>query len=51
MLAKIHSRAKLIDELFSATVEPELIQPTFVIDYPIEIISIAKKHRYKRGSC
>ena len=48
-ISKIHSRAKLIDELFSETVEPELIQPTFVIDYPIEISPLAKKHRSKEG--
>jgi lysyl-tRNA synthetase class 2 len=37
------SRGKLIDSLFSAHVEPKLIQPTFITDYPIEISPLAKK--------
>jgi lysyl-tRNA synthetase, class II len=37
------SRGKLIDSLFSAYVEPNLIQPTFIIDYPLEISPLAKK--------
>ena len=37
------SRGKLIDSLFSTHVEPKLIQPTFITDYPIEISPLAKK--------
>ncbi|MDY0082171.1 MAG: lysine--tRNA ligase [Ignavibacteriaceae bacterium] len=48
-ISGISSRAKLIDELFSVTVEPELIQPTFIIDYPVELSPLAKKHRGKEG--
>ena len=40
-------RGKLIAELFEVCVEPNLVQPTFIYDYPIEISPFAKK---KRGS-
>lgn len=40
---------KLIDEIFSELVEPQLIQPTFITDYPIEMTPLAKKHRSKAG--
>ncbi len=43
------SKGKLIDELFSETVEPKLIQPTFVMDYPVELSPLAKKHRSRDG--
>jgi lysyl-tRNA synthetase class 2 len=38
-------RGKLIDELFGALVEPKLIQPTFIIDYPREMSPLAKPKR------
>jgi len=38
-------RTKLIDELFKHFVEPQLVQPTFVVDYPIEISPLAKPKR------
>lgn len=37
------SRGKLIDGLFGDYVEPGLIQPTFIIDYPVDISPLAKK--------
>jgi lysyl-tRNA synthetase class 2 len=36
---------KLLDEVFKAFLEPTLIQPTFVVDYPISLSPLAKKHR------
>lgn len=41
----VEGKAKLIDEIFSETVQPGLIQPTFVIDYPVELSPLAKMHR------
>lgn len=42
-------RGKLIDEIFGEKVEPNLINPTFIMDYPIEMSPLAKKHREKEG--
>jgi len=42
-------RGKMIDELFGEKVEANLIQPTFITDYPIEMTPLAKKHRSKEG--
>ncbi|GAA5219431.1 lysine--tRNA ligase [Membranihabitans marinus] len=42
-------RGKLIDELFGELVEPQLIQPTYITDYPIEMTPLAKKHRSEPG--
>jgi lysyl-tRNA synthetase class 2 len=42
-------KAKLIDEIFGEKVEAHLIQPTFLIDYPVEMSPLTKKHRSKPG--
>ena len=46
---KIENKAKLVDELFSETIQKGIIQPTFVKDYPLELSPLAKKHRLKEG--
>ena len=38
-------RGKLIDEIFSNACEHHFIQPTFIIDYPVEMSPLTKKHR------
>src|SRR5688500_6336645 len=42
-------KGKLIDQIFGEKCEPQLIQPTFITDYPIEMSPLAKKHRSKPG--
>ena len=40
---------KLVDTVFSKRVEPTLIEPTFITDYPVELSPFAKRHRSKPG--
>jgi len=42
-------KGKLIDELFGGRCEAHYIQPTFIIDYPVEMSPLTKKHRSKPG--
>jgi lysyl-tRNA synthetase class 2 len=44
-VAPAMGRGKLIDELFGALVQPHLVQPTFVMDFPVEMSPLCKKHR------
>jgi len=40
---------KIIDEIFGEKVEPHLVQPTFITDYPLEMSPLAKRHRTEDG--
>lgn len=42
-------KGKLIDEIFGEKVEPHLIQPTFITNYPVEMSPLAKQHREEEG--
>ncbi len=42
-------KGKLIDEIFGGKCEHHYVQPTFIIDYPVEMSPLTKKHRSKAG--
>ena len=46
---KSMGKGKLIDLIFGEKCEHTYIQPTFIIDYPIEMSPLTKKHRSKAG--
>jgi lysyl-tRNA synthetase class 2 len=41
------SSGKILDEIFKEKVEPELIQPVFIVDHPVELSPLAKKKTEK----
>ena len=42
-------KGKMVDELFGEFAEKHYIQPTFIIDYPVEMSPLTKKHRTEEG--
>lgn len=46
---KSMGRAKLIDAIFGDKCEKNFIQPTFIIDYPVEMSPLTKRHRSSQG--
>jgi lysyl-tRNA synthetase class 2 len=42
-------KGKLIEAIFETKVQPHLIQPTFITEYPVEMSPLAKFHREKKG--
>ncbi|MDH3197595.1 MAG: lysine--tRNA ligase [Candidatus Krumholzibacteria bacterium] len=48
-LEKDTPNSRALDEIFSARVEPELIEPTFIYDYPKALSPLAKDHRSEEG--
>ena len=46
---KTMGKGKLIDEIFGEKCEKNIVQPTFITDYPVEMSPLAKKHRKTDG--
>ncbi len=44
-IEKKANHAKILDEIFSKMVEPKLIQPTFITDYPVKLSPLAKRKK------
>lgn len=47
--AEILGWGNLVTELFERLVEPHLVEPTFVVDFPIEVSPLARRHRSRSG--
>ena len=46
---KTIGKGRFIDEIFSSQCEHHYVQPTFIMDYPVEMSPLTKKHRDKQG--
>ena len=44
-ISKEYHKGKILDAIFDTFVQPKLIEPTFIIDYPKDISPLAKEHR------
>ena len=46
---KVNSLGRLLNEVFEQKVESHLIEPTFIVDYPVEISPLARPHQDNKG--
>lgn len=46
---KSMGKGKIIDQIFGSKCEMHYVQPTFIIDYPVEMSPLTKKHRSQPG--
>lgn len=48
-ITELETRGAIVNEVFETLVEPTLWQPTFIIDYPVEVSPLTKAHRQNVG--